>query len=108
MALSLSYWATRLRESSPTIRNSTLSAGGGSGNRDGIYNDAATLTYTVTVDNCQITGSTHSIYNGAGGVSYTTYVGASLLGGGPVAGSGTEICVFSYDETYTALDGSCQ
>jgi hypothetical protein len=93
-------------ESSPTIRNSTLSAGN-SGSRVGLYNSASADAYIVTVDNCQITGGTHSIYNDDGSNNYTTEVGASLLDG-PVTGTGTEVCIFSYDENYTALNSSCQ
>ena len=94
--------------SSPTIRNSTLSASGGSESY-GLYNAASSDTYTVTVDSCQITGGTNSVSNdNDGGNNYTTYVGASLLAGGVVTGSGTITCVYAYNGTYAALDASCQ
>ena len=89
--------------SSPTIQNSTLIAGGGTSNR-GIRNLAASGSYTVTVNNCQIMGSSNTIDNDD---EFTTLVGGSLLSGGPVTGTGTVTCAGVYDEAYTWYDSAC-
>jgi hypothetical protein len=89
--------------SSPTIQNSTISASGTSSS--GIYNEATGGSYTVHVDNCQITGGTDTILNDA---EFTTLVGASLLDGGTVnANGGTVTCAGVYDEAYTFYASAC-
>jgi hypothetical protein len=90
--------------SSPTIQNSTISASGGTSNY-GIYNTATGGTYTVTVNNSQITGSTNTIRNDT---EFTVRVGASKLDGGAVTGGGTFACVFTYNASHTSLNSTCQ
>jgi hypothetical protein len=93
--------------SSPTIQNSTISASGANGASYGIYNEASSSSYTVRVDNCQITGDTNTIFNGD---YYTTLVGASLLSGGNVIStttSSTVTCAGVYDESYTFYANTC-
>jgi len=91
--------------SSPTIHNSVIEASGGTNNY-GIHKEASGGSYTVTVNNSQITGSTATIRSDA---EFTTYVGASLLDGGDVVpNSGTMTCVGAYNEGYTALNGICE
>jgi len=87
--------------SSPTINNSVISASGGTGNY-GIVNVAGSGSYTVLVNNSQISGSTRTIYNDP---SFTTRVGASQLDGGAVAGGGTVTCAGVYDEAYAFTAG---
>jgi len=88
--------------SSPTMRNSSLSASGGTSNY-GIYNDAASGSFTVRIDSSQvITATTATIYNNA---YFTTLVGASQLAGGAVTGGGTIICAGVYDENYAFSAG---
>jgi hypothetical protein len=87
--------------SSPTIQNSVISASGGT--NDGLHNVATSGSYTVKLNNSQITGNTSTIYQDS---HYTTQVGASQLAGGGAFG-GTYICVASYNGSYTALDGTC-
>jgi hypothetical protein len=98
-----SYGVYNNNASSPTIQNSVLIASGGTSNY-GIRNLALSGSYTVTVNNCQVTGSSTTIYNDD---NFTTLVGASLLSGGPVGGSGTVTCAGVYDETYTWSDSAC-
>jgi len=91
--------------SSPTIQNSAISASGGTSGNYGIYNTAGSGTYTVTVNNSQVMGSTNTIRNDA---EFTTRVGASKLEGGAVTGGGTFACVFTYNASHTALNATCQ
>jgi hypothetical protein len=86
--------------SSPTIQNSVIGASGGSLN-DGIHNYATSGSYTVTINNSQITGSTSTIYQVD--TYYTTQLGASQVIGGGVFG-GTHTCVASFNSSYTLLD----
>jgi len=86
---------------SPTIQNSVMSGSGGTVNY-GIYNVAPSGIYTVTVNNSQIKGSTNTIFNDNSSNNYTTRVGASLLSGGIVTGTGTLTCVGVYDENYAS------
>jgi hypothetical protein len=90
-------------DSSATIKNSVISGSGGTYNF-GIYNVASSGTHTVTVNNCQITGSTNTIDNGS---EFTTLVGASLLDGGAVSGGDTVTCAGVYDENYTFYASAC-
>ncbi len=86
------------------IQNSTISASGGSNNY-GLYHFASSGSYTVTVNNSQITGSTYTVRNDA---EFTTRIGASKLDGGAVtANGGTVTCAFVYDETYTGYASTC-
>ncbi|CAG0937019.1 hypothetical protein TFLX_05922 [Thermoflexales bacterium] len=89
--------------SSPVIQNSRLSASGGTNNY-GIYNYAPNSSYTVIVNNSQVTGSTNTIRNDN---EFTTRVGASLLSGGAVAGGGTVTCAGVYDEAYAFYASTC-
>jgi len=84
--------------SSVTIQNATVSGG------DAGISMAPTYVCTATVDSSQLTGGTWAIDSGT---ASTVYAGGTLLDGGADA-DGTYHCVGAYDETYTALDGSCQ
>jgi hypothetical protein len=92
--------------SSPTIQNSVISALGTVGfvPNDGLHNVASSGSYTVTINNSQITGNTSTIYQDS---HYTTRLGASQLIGSGVQGSGSYICAFSYNGSYAALNSSC-
>lgn len=82
---------------SAAINNSVINASGGTTNY-GIYNGAVSGTYTVLVNNSQISGSTNTILNS---INCTTRVGASQLSGGAViAGGGTVTCAGVYDENF--------
>ena len=88
--------------SSPTINNSVISASGGTGNY-GIVNVAGSGSYTVLVNNSQISGSSNTIYNDP---NFTTRIGASQLSGGAVTlGGGTVTCAGVYDENYAFSAG---
>jgi hypothetical protein len=87
-----------------TINNSLISASGGDSSY-GIKNHADYGSYTLSVKNSQIIGSTNTIYNNS---YYITTVGASQLSGGPVFVSGTYHCVGVYDGDYNALNATCQ
>jgi hypothetical protein len=89
--------------SSPTIQNCVISASGGT--NDGLHNIASSGTYTVKISNSQISASTSTIYQDS---HYTTRVGASQIAGAGAFGTGTYVCVVSYDENYAALNSSCQ
>ena len=92
------------RSSSPTINNSLIRAYSATYNY-GIANFAPDGTYTVHVNNSQISGDTNTIQNDA---EFTTLVGASQLSGGPVdAGGGTVICAGVYDQAYTFYASTC-
>jgi hypothetical protein len=86
--------------SSPTIQNSTIS-----GDEYGIYNAATSGSYTVTINNSQVSGGTNTIRSDS---AFTTLVGASLLDGGAVnANGGTVTCAGVYDENYTFSTSTC-
>jgi hypothetical protein len=90
--------------SSLTIQNSIISASGGT-NNIGIKNYATSGSYTVTLNNSQVTGSTNTIINHS---EFTTRVGASLLDGGAVnANGGTVTCAGVYDEAYAFYASTC-
>jgi hypothetical protein len=82
----------------PTIQNSTVRTSGGTSSY-GIYNSAGGGSYTVKVDNCQVSGSTNTIYNDT---EFTVRIGASQLDGGPVTGGGVVTCIGVYDENYAS------
>lgn len=88
---------------SPTIQNSSLSASGGTSNY-GVANNASGGSYTVRINNSQVTASTAAIRNDT---EFTTYVGASLLAGGVVTGGGTVTCAGVYDGNYTFYASTC-
>jgi hypothetical protein len=89
--------------SSVMIEGSTLSASGGTNNY-GIGNIGTSGTYTVTVSNCQIVGSTSTISNDS---EFTTLVGASLLDGAVTSGAGIITCAGVYDEDYIFNASTC-
>ena len=95
--------AVHNENSQATIRNSVLSATGGTYDV-GIDNYGNSGTHTVKVDSSQITAATYTIYNSGSG--FTVYVGASLLAGGTATG-GTLVCINDYSGAYTALGTSC-
>ena len=88
--------------SSTTIQNSIINGSGG-GTNDGIHNIASSGSYTVKIDNSQVTGFTSTIYQDS---HYTTQVGASQVIGAGVFG-GTYTCVASYNGNYIALNSTC-
>jgi hypothetical protein len=91
-------------QSSPTIRNSKLSATGTVRNY-AIENYAYYGSYTLTIDNSTLVGSTNTILSW---LYYTTRVGASKLDGGPVdPRSGTVTCAGVYDENYAFFPNTC-
>src|SRR5262249_49206326 len=110
------------------VRNSNLTASGGSLQSNGILNDSCAVNLqntlvtatgapnnlgivnadlhggsTVTVDTSQIIGSTNTIMNSA---LATAFVGASKLVGGPVVG-GTATCAGVYNGAYTFFPSTC-
>lgn len=89
--------------SSPAIQNSVIRANDGVNNY-GIYNLAGDGSYTVTVNNSQVTGSTNTIYNDP---HFITQIGASLLAGGPVENIDTLTCAGVYDENYAFSADTC-
>jgi len=88
---------------SSVIRDSVLSASGGTYNI-GLHNSSDSYTYTVTVRNSQVTGSTNTIFNDS---EYTTLVAATLLDGGAVSNTGTLTCAGVYDEAYVIYASTC-
>ena len=87
-----------------TINNSAISTSGGT-NHYGIYNIADGGTYTVLVNNSQVSGATNTIRNDS---VFTTRIGASQLSGGAVSvGGGTVTCAGVYDESYTFYASTC-
>jgi len=90
--------------SSFVIQNSVISASEGIYANDGLHNIATTGSYTIKINNSQITGGTSTIYQDS---YYTTMVGASQLAGGGVFG-GTYICAASYNGNYAPLNSTCQ
>jgi len=94
--------------SSATIQNSVISGSEGASNY-GIYNTASSGSYTVKVNNSEITSgsgwTSRTISNDA---EFTTLVGASLLDGGAVwTAGGTVTCAGVYDENYTFYSNTC-
>ena len=87
--------------SSPIINNSVIRASGGLSTY-GIDNTASSGTYTVLVNNSQVSGGTNTIRNDSG---FTTRVGASQLDGGAVDGVVT--CAGVYDENYAFYASTC-
>jgi hypothetical protein len=88
--------------SSPTIQNSVISARDGT--NDGLHNIASSGSYTVKINNSQISAITSTIYQEN---TYTTQVGASQLIGSGVQGAGTYKCVASYNGNFAALNDTC-
>jgi hypothetical protein len=88
-------------ESSATIRNSDLDAGGGTESY-GIYNIAFSGGFNVTVDNSTLTGATNTIRNDS---HFNTRVGTTKLSGG--SAQPNVICAGVYDENYTFFPSTC-
>ncbi len=86
------------------IRNSVISSSSGTGTNDGIDSIASSGTYTLTINNSQITGGSNTISQDG---HYTTRVATSQLAGGGAFG-GTYVCVSSHSGSYAVLNGSCQ
>jgi hypothetical protein len=83
----------------------TVYATGASGLNYGVFNFADSGTYTVTIDNSSITGSSNTIRNDA---EFTTRVGATKLDGGSVStGGGVVTCANVHDENYVAYTSTC-
>jgi len=97
---SLSYGVYN-NSSSPTMTNITAAASAGTTSY-GINNVSSG---TVKIDRSTVSGTTSSIFNGAG---VTTLVGSTRLDGGAVLNSGVLTCVGAYNGNYTPLNASCQ
>ncbi len=84
------------------MTNVTASASGGPTSENyGVLNIAGVSKINHSV----IKGTTNTIYNQS---PATTYVGATQLDGGAASNSGTLKCIDVYDESYNALNGTCQ
>jgi hypothetical protein len=89
---------------SATIWNSKISASGGTVNY-GVENYAYYGSYSLTIDNSALTGSTSALSNHP---LFMTRVGASKLEGGPVLpNGGTVTCAGVYDENYVFFPNIC-
>ena len=87
--------------SSPTMTNVTASGSGGTNNW-GVYSIGSG---TVRINHSVIKGSTSTVVNGAGVI---TYVGNTQLDGGPVSFyGGTLTCAGVYDENYAFYASTC-
>jgi hypothetical protein len=63
-------------------------------------------SFTVQINNSEITGSSATIDNASS--HFTTDIGGSLLNGGAVStGGGTATCADSYSGSYSSLSTSC-
>jgi hypothetical protein len=87
---------------SAAIRNSIITGAGPSAFNVGISNAGASGANTVTVANSQVVGNQHTVSTTA---FFTTNVGATQLGGGPVSGPVT--CAGVYDEAYAFSASTC-
>jgi hypothetical protein len=88
----------------PQIRNSVLSAGGGTTSY-GIFNfDWSGGSYLIRVDDSIVSGTTNSISNDS---LFTVRVGASKLSGSVLANGGTVTCAGVYNSAYTFFASSC-
>jgi hypothetical protein len=85
--------------SSLTISNSALR-----GSTAGLYNNVGDDTFSVLVQNSQVTGVNFAAYNDSG---VTLKIGGSYLNGGPVGGAGTKVCAGNYDENYAFFPSTC-
>jgi hypothetical protein len=91
--------------SSPTLTNATITTSMDYENSYGICNEADSGSYTVRVNNSQITSLGNTIVNDA---EFTTRVGASQLAGGAVvSGGGSVTCAGVYDENYAFRASTC-
>jgi hypothetical protein len=89
---------------SPTIWNSKLSASGGTVNY-AVENYAYYGSYSLTIDNSTLIGSTSTLSNHA---LFLTHVGASKLeGGSALPNGGTLTCAGVYDENYVFFPNTC-
>jgi len=88
------------------MTNVTAVGKDGTTNNHGMYNlTTDSESYTIYVDRSSFEGSTNSICNDT---NFTLYIGVSKLAGGAANAIGTYHCLGAYDETYTALNSSCQ
>jgi len=86
---------------SAMLQHCTLQANGGTESY-GIQNDAYAGSYTVRVNNSQVTGTILSTANSA------ILIGATLLDGGTASSfGGTITCAGVYDEAYTFYASTC-
>ncbi len=95
--------AVQIQDASVTIHNSVIEAVNGSSNL-GIYNTAASGSYTVTIHSSQITAATPVLNDS----EFTTLIGATYLNGGamPLNG-GTITCAGVYDEAFVFYASTC-
>ena len=91
--------------SSSTLTHATITTSMDYEDSHGICNQADGGSYTVRVNNSQITSLGNTIINDA---EFTTRVGASQLAGGAViTGGGTVTCAGVYDENYVFRASTC-
>ena len=88
------------------IQNSEIKAFGATTNL-GVYINftSGLIPFTVKINNCQVTGSTHTIDNADSNT--TVRIGASLLDGGNVVNLGSLTCAGMYDENYIFYPSTC-
>ncbi len=91
--------------SSLTMTNVTATASGGAASNYGLFNYALSASYVINIDRSTFSGATNSIANNA---YFTLRIGASKLAGGAANTAGNYTCVGSYNDSYTALDNTCQ
>jgi hypothetical protein len=96
-------YAVHNLDSWATLSDVSAVASGATIDNVAIMNSASSGSYTVKVDNCQLTGG-RAIGNDA---AYTTLVTASLLDGLVDAGGGTVRCAGVYDESYHFYTTTC-
>ncbi len=95
--------AVYITTSSATFDNLHAKASDASSNI-GLYTYAGSSSYTVKIRASKIESSTTTISNNS---HYTTYVAATELDGTSLANSGTLNCIYTYDESNTALGAAC-
>jgi hypothetical protein len=87
--------------SSPTIQNSVIT-----GTNDGLHDMASSGTYVIKITNSKISGGNSTIYNNSS--AFTVQLGSSqVAGSGGVQGSGTYLCVNSYNDSFGVLNSTC-
>jgi hypothetical protein len=96
------YTLYSIGSSTPTVRNSTITAIDGSAVNYGIL---GAVNSTTTLYNSIVRGTTYAVYmlNAFGNIA------TSLVDGGVfLDGSGSLACVGAYDQSFLALNGTCQ
>jgi hypothetical protein len=103
-----------LSNSGSTFRGRGLTLTASSANGTGLLNQTASIgasTYSAAVrlQNSQISGSSHSIYNGnQNGTTTTVEIGGSMLEGNAENSGGTQLfCLHSYTGDYIVVTTDC-